>query len=237
MRAGVDYGARPVSRTRRIVVAVAVVVVAGAGIVAAVAAGGSGDDSGDRDDGARTVQPGAPGEDSRELTDEEAADIDAPEHTPADTAFMQDMIVHHRQALEMAALVASRTQRDDLPVLADRITVSQQAEIEQMATWLEDRGEDAPAAGPGAAEGHHASMPGMATAEQLAELGSVQGPAFDALFLDLMIAHHQGAVTMVEQLYAAGGGLEPAADKVARDAEADQNIEIERMQDLAAQPG
>lgn len=226
------------SRTRRIVVAVAVVVVAGAGIVAAVVAGGSGDGS-DGDgpgDGPRTVQPGAPGEDGRELTDDEAAAIEAPEHTPADTAFMQDMIVHHRQALEMAALVADRTPRDDLPVLADRITVSQEAEIEQMATWLDDRGEDAPAEGPGAAEGHHASMPGMATAEQLAALGGARGPAFDTLFLDLMIAHHQGAVTMVEQLYAAGGGLEPAADKVARDAEADQNIEIERMQELAAQP-
>ncbi len=220
------------------------------GVVVAVGAGsgdtGDGDDTGGDSPAAgtsgedvRTVQPGAPGEETRELTDEEAAAVDAPEHGAADTAFMQDMIVHHRQALAMAALVDDRTRRDDLPRLAERITVAQEAEIDLMEAWLADRGEEAPDEEAGTHEGDdaadhqdHDAMPGMATAAQLDRLEAAEGTAFDRLFLDLMIAHHQGAVTMVEELYAAGGGIEPAADQVARDAEADQNIEIRRMQEL-----
>jgi uncharacterized protein (DUF305 family) len=175
------------------------------------------------------VQPGAPGEPSRELGDDEAA-VEVPEHTALDTAFMQDMVVHHRQALAMTAMVADRTDRDDLPVLAERITETQETEIDQVERWLTDRGEDIP----GDDEDHaaHEGMPGMATAAQLDRLEGASGPAFDRLFLDLMIAHHQGALTMVEQLYAAGGGLEPAADRFARDVEADQDVEILRMQEL-----
>ncbi len=229
------YGARPVSRSRRFV-AVAVVAIVGTGLVAGVlVAGGSGGDAvGDGTDGVRTVQPGAPGEEGRELTDEDVAAVEAPEHTPADTTFMQDMIVHHQQALEMTALVEGRTERDDLPLLAERITVSQEAEIEQMEEWLATRGEDPP----GAVEHQeHELMPGMATADQLEQLETAEGAAFDVLFLDLMIAHHQGAVTMVDGLYAAGGGLEPAADGFAREAAADQSIEILRMQELLPSVG
>ena len=80
-------------------------------------------------------------------------------------------------------------------------------------------------------------MPGMATPEQLAELDAARGPAFDALFLDLMIAHHQGALVMVEELYAAGGGSEPAVDHFAREVEADQTIEIARMTDMQSARG
>jgi uncharacterized protein (DUF305 family) len=220
-----------------------VVVVAGVGIVAAIAAVGGEDGSGgtgaDRGaDRPRTVQPGAPGEPSRELSDDEAAAVEAPEHTPADTAFMQDMIVHHRQALDMAALVADRTERDELPVLAERITETQQTELDQIERWLTDRGEEVPEED--AAAGHdehdddqdHQGMPGMATAEQLDRLEQARGPAFDRLFLELMIAHHQGALTMVDDLRASGGGIEPAADRFARDVDADQNVEIARMQEL-----
>jgi uncharacterized protein (DUF305 family) len=227
-----------VSRTGRIVVVVVVAVVvlaAGTGIVVAALAGdGVGDaDGGSGDDGARTVQPGAPGEPSRELDDE--APVELPEHTALDTAFMQDMVVHHRQALVMTALVADRTRRDDLPVLAERITETQETEIDQIERWLTDRSEDLPDDDGSDDDGDHAAhdqMPGMATADQLDRLEASSGPAFDRLFLDLMIAHHQGALTMVEQLYAAGGGLEPAADRFARDVEADQDVEILRMQEL-----
>jgi uncharacterized protein (DUF305 family) len=221
-----------VSRSRRIIVAVVVAATALAGIAAGVlvaaGSGGDGDADGGTDD-VRTVQPGAPGEAGRELSDEEAADLGAPEHTPADTNFMQGMIVHHEQALEMTALVDERTQRADLPLLAERITVSQEAEIELIEQWLTDRDEDVPDA-----SGHqeHELMPGMATASQLDELERARGATFDRLFLDLMIAHHRGALTMVGELYAAGGGLEPAADQFARDVEADQNIEILHMQEL-----
>jgi uncharacterized protein (DUF305 family) len=219
-----------VSRSRRIVVALAVVAIAGTGIVAGVLAAGGSEGDGDSD-GVRTVQPGAPGEDGRELSDEDAAALGSPEHTPADTVFMQSMIVHHEQALQMAALVDERTERDDLPLLAERITESQEAEIEQIEQWLTDRGEEVPD-GPG--HEPHEPMPGMATADQLDRLERARGATFDGLFLDLMIAHHQGALVMVDDLYAAGGGIEPAADRFARDVGADQSIEIERMQELLA---
>jgi uncharacterized protein (DUF305 family) len=227
-----------VSRSRRIAIAVAAGVAVVAVVAGVVSAGGSGDDGEDdatgtsADEDVRAVQPGAPGEDTRELTDEEVDAVDAPEHSAEDVAFMQDMIVHHGQALAMAELVEERTERDDLPLLAERIIETQEAEIERMTAWLTDRDEDAP--DPADHEDHagDAHMPGMATAAQLDDLAAAEGAAFDRLFLDLMIAHHQGAVTMVEELYLAGGGLEPVADEVARDAEADQNIEIGRMQEL-----
>lgn len=209
--------------------------VVGLGIAGAVVAGGSGDDESDSDadtDDVRTVQPGAPGEDTEELDDDEAAGIEPPEHGPADTAFMQDMILHHQQALDMATLVEDRTGRDDLPLLAERIILSQEAEIDLIEEWLTDRDEDVPDEDERADHGEHEGMPGMATEEQLEELEAAEGPAFDQLFLELMVAHHQGAVTMVENLYAAGAGLEPAADQLARSVEADQNIEIRRMQEL-----
>jgi uncharacterized protein (DUF305 family) len=200
----------------------AVAVAAGVGVLLVV--GGSGDD-----DGVRTVQPGAPGEPGRELDDDEAADIDAPDHNAADVSFVQRMIVHHEQALAMTSLVADRTERDDLPLLAERITVSQEDEIERLSMWLTDRDEATPDDGD---HQGHAGMPGMATPEQLTELEQARGPAFEGLFLDLMIVHHQGALTMVADLYAAGGGLEPDADRFAREIEADQATEIGRLQEL-----
>lgn len=190
--------------------------------------GGDGDEAGDGDD-ARTVQPGAPGEAGRELSDEEAEAIEAPAHTPADTAFVQGMIAHHQQALVMVDLVEGRTGRDDMPVLAERIRVSQEDEIARLETWLTDRGEDVPAED---AHQHHELMPGMLTPEQLTQLDAARDAGFDRLFLELMIAHHQGAITMVGHLYEQGGGLEPVADGLARDVEADQTIEIGRMQEL-----
>ena len=222
--------------SRRILVAVAVGVAVVAGVAGAVAlAGGSGgpdDDS--ADDGVRTVQPGAPGEGVRELTDEDAAGIEPPGHTADDTAFMQGMLVHHAQALEMAALVDERTSSDDMPVLAERITVSQEAEIALIEQWLTDRNEAVPEV---TDHDRHDLMPGMATPQQLDELDAARGPAFDALFLDLMIAHHQGALVMVDELYRAGAGLEPAVDGFAREVEADQTIEIMRMTDMQSARG
>jgi uncharacterized protein (DUF305 family) len=201
-------------------------VVAGLVLLGACSGDGGGDDA---DDGPRTVQPGAPGEASRELGDDEAAAVEAPAHTAADTAFVQGMIAHHQQALTMAALVDDRTGRDDLPLLAERVRVSQEDEIARLETWLTDRDEDVPADD---AHRDHDPMPGMATPEQLARLDAARDAGFDRLFLELMIAHHQGAITMVGQLYEQGGGLEPVVDGLARDIEADQAIEIGRMQEL-----
>jgi len=221
--------------SRRVVAAVAVAV-AGSGIAAgAVMAGGSAGDSDSDSDGPRVVQPGAPGEEGRELSEEDVSDLDTPAPTAADTQFMRDMIVHHRQALDMTAVVEARTESDDLPLLAERITVSQEAEIELMEQWLSDRGEAAPDEGAGHEQ--HELMPGMLTDEQLRQLGQASGVAFDRLFLERMIAHHRGALQMVDDLYASGGGVEPASDGFAREAAADQSIEIGRMEELLATLG
>lgn len=127
-------------------------------VVGALLTGGSAGDDGA--DGVRTVQPGAPGDPGRELTEEDVAALGSPGHTPADTGFMQDMIAHHAQALEMTALVETRTESADLPLLAERITVSQEAEIALMEYWLTDRGEEVPDT---ATHQAHGLMPGMAT--------------------------------------------------------------------------
>jgi uncharacterized protein (DUF305 family) len=214
--------------------AVGVTVAAGVAGAFAVARGSGGSDDDRAGDSVRTVQPGAPGEGGRELSDDDVAGIETPGHTPADTGFMQGMLVHHAQALEMAALVDERTSSDDMPILAERITVSQEAEIALIEQWLTDRDEAVPEA---TDHDRHDLMPGMATPQQLDELDAARGPAFDALFLDLMIAHHQGALVMVEELYRAGAGLEPAVDGFAREVEADQTIEIMRMTDMQSARG
>jgi uncharacterized protein (DUF305 family) len=180
----------------------------------------------------RIVQPGAPGEEPRELTPEEAEELELPSHTDADVSFMQGMILHHEQALDMTALVPDRTGRKDIPLLARRLEVSQQDEIARMQAWLEARGEDAT----DHESHHHASlMPGMLTAEELAALGAASGPRFDRLFLRSMIKHHQGAILMVEQLQADGGGQEPEISTFSNHVVADQGVEISRMSTLLSE--
>lgn len=160
-------------------------------------------------------------------------------HTPADARFMREMIGHHQQALEMAALVPGRTARNDLRLLAERITVSQQDEIAMMQRWLRARGEAVPQAdGHGAHHAHHAgtdsaAMPGMATPEEMARLAAASGAEFDRLFLELMIRHHQGALAMVAQLFATpGAAQESQIFSVASEVDADQRMEIDRMRSL-----
>lgn len=180
---------------------------------------------------ARVVQPGAPGQTGRTLSPQELASMPAAPHRGADTLFFQQMIPHHGQALEMAALVNDRTASTDLPLLAQRITVSQQEEIERMRRWLTQRGEALPE------QSGHAehTMPGMLTDQELAQLAAARDSAFDKAFLELMIRHHEGALFMVQQLYAGGGGLDPESDRFAREIEADQTIEIQRMRDMLAE--
>ena len=146
------------------------------------------------------VQPGAPGQATRAISAEKATDLSQVQFTAADVQFMQGMIGHHAQALEMTALLPERTRRDDMRLLAMRIEVSQADEIQMMQRWLEARGQQVP--GPHA---HHAPgaplMPGMLTAAEMARLADARGDAFDRLFLELMIKHHEGALTMVKELY------------------------------------
>jgi uncharacterized protein (DUF305 family) len=167
-----------------------------------------------------------------------------PAQADADARFIQMMIPHHQQALEMAALVPERTQRDDLRLMAERITVSQQDEIATMERWLQARGQAAPAADAHAghgAGGHaaagHAHMPGMATPEEMARLAALRGPEFDRRFLELMIRHHEGALAMVAELFASpAGGQSSEIYQIASDVDADQRMEIDRMRMLMDGP-
>ena len=179
--------------------------------------------------GPQIVQPGAPGQPTRVISEEKATDLSRVQFTAADVRFMQGMIGHHSQALDMTALLPERTERDDMRMLARRIEVSQADEIQMMRRWLEVRGQDVP--GPHA---HHAPgaplMPGMLSAEEMAQLAATRGAAFDRLFLASMIKHHEGALTMVKELYAtAGAGQESEMYGFASDVDADQRMEIERM--------
>ena len=149
--------------------------------------------------------------------------------TKADVRFMQDMIVHHAQALTMAGLVTARTSNADLRLLAERIDVSQRDETVSMERWLRKRQE----ALPDTTAHRHDAMPGMLTAAELEQLAAARGAAFDRLFLTLMIRHHEGALTMVDRLFAgAGSAQDPELAGFATDVDADQRAEIRRMRAL-----
>jgi uncharacterized protein (DUF305 family) len=208
-----------------------------AALIALALAGCASDDDDAAGSTAPVVQVGAPGVTNRELTPEEVAALETPGYTDADVAFVQAMIHHHQQALDMTVLVADRAERSDLSQLAERMDVSQRDEIAQLEAWLVERGE----AVPGDHDDHDANgatelMPGMLTAEQLAHLEGATGADFDALFLQYMIAHHEGAVMMVEQLLTEGfGGQEPQVFQLAQHIEADQQVEIARMKSVLAE--
>ena len=175
------------------------------------------------------IQPGAPGQASRVVDAAAAADVSKVPFTPADVRFMQGMIGHHAQALDMTALVATRSSSDAIRKLAQRIELSQADEIKMMQEWLTGRGQKVPDQ-----HAHHAPgatlMPGMLTAEEMARLAQAKGPEFDRLFLEFMIKHHEGALTMVQDLFAQpGAGQESDVFAFASDVDADQRMEIDRM--------
>jgi uncharacterized protein (DUF305 family) len=175
------------------------------------------------------LQPGAPGESSRVIAAEKAVDLSQVQPTAADVRFMQGMIGHHAQALEMTELLASRTEREDMRLLGKRIEISQADEIKMMQDWLKSRGQELP--DPHAHHQHGATlMPGMLTAEEMGRLAAAKGAEFDRLFLEFMIKHHEGALIMVEQLFSTpGAGQESEMFAFASDVEADQRMEIDRM--------
>jgi uncharacterized protein (DUF305 family) len=155
-------------------------------------------------------------------------DAARPRYTAADVEFMQGMIFHHAQAIEMSALVPGRTKLVPLQMLAERITVSQRDEIRLIRHWLLDHREEAPPAE--SAEHHGHQMPGMLSAEQITELTEATGSKFERLFLEGMIRHHEGALTMVANLFATqGAGQDVDIFRFASDVEADQRAEISRM--------
>jgi uncharacterized protein (DUF305 family) len=160
--------------------------------------------------------------------------------TVADVEFMAGMIHHHAQALVMARMIPTHTSNGPLQVLAGRIIVGQNDEIAIMQKWLRDNGQPVPEPDTTAAGGHavheaghaeHDLMPGMLTAEQMAELDAARDTEFDRLFLTFMIQHHQGAITMVNQLFDTYGAAQnDLVFKIASDIGADQTSEIDRMQ-------
>jgi uncharacterized protein (DUF305 family) len=163
-----------------------------------------------------------------------------------DAAFMQHMIVHHQQAVEMAVLVKGRTNTEELVEIAGRIESSQADEIAFMKTWLGKRKQTVPAGDMDAmAHAHHAGMdmsamgaaggsgmmPGMLTTAQMDTLKSAKGPAFDWYFLTFMIQHHRGAISMVDELMSAKGAAnDDDVFKFVSDVVADQSTEIDRME-------
>ena len=184
-------------------------------------------------DDAPIVKPGAPGEDSQELSAEEAIGIAVTSYSPDDVRFMQDMIPHHQQAVVMSELVDTRTNRPELADVAGRIKLSQQDEIDFMQNWLAERGESVPDPSDHASMHMDHRMAGMATKAQMDDLAASEGTDFDRLFLQLMITHHEGAVTMVEDLLEQpGSAYDPVLFEFTSDITNDQTAEIERMHAL-----
>jgi len=179
------------------------------------------------------VQPGAPGEPSREMNAVEAIEIANSSYSADDVRFMQDMIPHHHQALQMAVLVNDRTNNPEVIDIAGRINASQGDEIEFMQNWLRERGQKVTE--PTAHDAMHTThkMAGMASPEQMAELAELEGIAFDTLFLQLMIPHHEGAVKMVEELLELpGSAYDPVLFEFTSEITNGQTAEIERMNAL-----
>lgn len=188
------------------------------------------------------VQPGAPGKPTRTLPPSTRAKL--PPNSPANVEFMQGMTMHHAQAVEMTALIASHTDNKDLRSLGARISHSQSDEMKFMKRWLAARGEPASMSMPDMAEmpgmdmSSHAMhtqalMPGMLTPEQMEALRKAKGEEFDHLFLTGMIQHHNGALVMVKDLFeTAGAGQDAELFNFATDVDSGQRAEIRIMQTM-----
>jgi uncharacterized protein (DUF305 family) len=201
-------------------------------------------------------QPGAPGQPSKIVTNPVGTAVKDP--TPADIAFMQGMVMHHSQAVEMVSLMKGRTTTPDMLDLGKRISISQGDEIAFMKRWLNFYGkpvdESASMNMAGMDHSHmqgmdHSSMteahgsatpdmpamPGMLSPKQMEALRNAKGADFDHLFLTGMIQHHTGALTMVKELFDTGnGGTEPQLFDFTADIDVTQRAEIGVMQDMLA---
>jgi uncharacterized protein (DUF305 family) len=186
------------------------------------------------------VQPGAPGQPTQILPSSTRATL--PPRSAADVAFMQGMIMHHAQAVEMTALIESHTPNKNLRLLGARISKSQSDEINFMKRWLNARGEplSMPKQEMSGMEmpgmdmsSHQMLMPGMLTPKQMETLRKAKGEEFDQLFLTGMIQHHNGALIMVKDLFdTAGAGQDAELFNFATDADSSQRAEIRIMQTM-----
>lgn len=191
--------------------------------------------------------PGAPGAPSRVISAVEAVALSRTTFTPGDVQFMQHMVVHHGQAVEMVELLRAKGAEPKVKLMGERIALSQEAEIELMRNWLADRGQaqtmDIHANHAGMSHAGHAGhsmpasdtpiMPGMLSPAQMQTLAAASGTDFDRLFLQGMIQHHQGALDMVDDLLAQpDAAQDPMLSDFASSVVADQSAEILRMQSL-----
>jgi len=186
------------------------------------------------------VQPGAPGQPTRTLPPATRATL--PPRSSKDVEFMQGMIMHHAQAVEMTALIESHTENKELRLLGARISQSQSDEIKFMKRWLEARGEPVQPPMQGMQgmnmsgmdmSGHQMLMPGMLTPKQMDALRKARGAEFDHLFLTGMIQHHTGALIMVKDLFdTAGAGQDAELFNFATDIDSGQRAEIRIMQNM-----
>ena len=189
------------------------------------------------------VQPGAPGQPTRQLPSSTRATL--PPRSPKDVEFMQKMIMHHAQAVEMTALIESHTENKELRLLGARISQSQSDEMKFMKRWLEVRGEPEQPPMPAMQgmdmpghdmSGHQMLMPGMLTPKQMDDLRKAKGAEFDYLFLTGMIQHHNGALIMVKDLFdTAGAGQDAELFNFATDVDSGQRAEIKIMQTMLAE--
>jgi uncharacterized protein (DUF305 family) len=184
------------------------------------------------------VQPGAPGQPTKTLPPETRPTL--PPVSPADVQFMQGMIMHHAQAVEMTALINSHTKNKELHTLGARISRSQSSEMDFMKRWLLARGQ------PTSHAMHHMPgmdmsnqsmlMPGMLSPKQMGALKRAKGEQFDRLFLAGMIQHHNGALTMVKDLFdSAGAGQDAEIFNFATDVDTGQRAEIKIMQTMLSE--
>jgi uncharacterized protein (DUF305 family) len=181
------------------------------------------------------IQPGAPGTPSRKLSASTSAVV--PQRSQADIEFMQGMIMHHTQAVEMTALIPSHTENKDIRALGARISLSQSDEIKFMKRWLVARGEPISMSMPGMPnmnkDGEPMRMPGMLTPAQMDALRQARGTEFDRKFLTGMIQHHNGALVMVKDLFdIPGAGQDAELFDFATDADNTQRAEIKIMQNM-----
>jgi uncharacterized protein (DUF305 family) len=188
------------------------------------------------------IQPGAPGQESRAVGADQARDLTKVGATAGDVKFMQGMIHHHAQAIDMTELLKTRTASEDMKKLGLRIQVSQTDDIRMMQRWLQGHGAEAPDPHAMHMPGmvmpgmdHGPMMPGMLTPEEMARLAQLKGTEFDRFFLEGMIKHHGGAILMVKELFATpGAGQDSVIYAFASDVVADQQMEIDRMSGMLA---
>ncbi|MEH1165873.1 DUF305 domain-containing protein [Micromonospora sp. CPCC 205539] len=171
------------------------------------------------------IVPGRPGETATARPAHEVRDDSAPRYNALDTTFVQMMIPHHQQALEMTQLAADRAADPRIRAFADRIRAGQGPEVGVLRGWLTARG--LPAETPGH---DHGGMRGMQTPEAMRALAGARGVEFDRLFVRMMTEHHQGAVTMATDLLSVG--VDQTLNELATSLATEQAIEITRLRAL-----